>query len=335
MSCLTVEVGNLLLSVIIPAYNCKDTLSAAVFSVAENFKDTEIIIIDDGSADETPSVIDDLKSIYSCIVTKRILNSGPANARNEGLKLAQGDFVMFIDSDDTFDKNTFKTVSETLTPDTDLLIFGFKQNFLGRAEDKIYSLDSPFTTDEYYKNNLLNQVWNKVYRRDFLLSNNTLFKDYRYGEDRIFNAEVLKNSPRVKTIPDVLYNYNIDKSVSLISGYIPEKFDACKVINRYYKELCTNKSTADYMFLKNIVSCMTVLFADNCNLSLKEKKSVIKVIITDEDVKNTMESEQPSTANEIIRKIIKTENVNVNYLFAFSVAFIQKHFLQFFLKFRK
>ena len=74
MSCLTVEVGNLLLSVIIPAYNCKDTLSAAVFSVAENFKDTEIIIIDDGSADETPSVLDDLKSIYSCIVTKRIQN---------------------------------------------------------------------------------------------------------------------------------------------------------------------------------------------------------------------------------------------------------------------
>lgn len=335
MSCLTVEVGNLLLSVIIPAYNCKDTLSATVFSVAENFKDTEIIIIDDGSADETPSVIDDLKSIYSCIVTKRIQNSGPANARNEGLKLAQGDFVMFIDSDDTFERNTFKTVSEALTPDTDLLIFGFRQNFLGRAEDKIYSSDAPFTTDEYYKNNLLNQVWNKGYRREFLINNNIFFRDYRYGEDRIFNAEVLGHSPVVKAVADVLYNYNIDKSVSLISGYIPEKFDACKIINRHYSGLCRDKATADYMFLKNIVSCMTVLFADNCKLTVKEKKAVIKRIISDEDVKNAMESKQDSTANEIIRKIIKTENVNINYLFAFSVAFIQKHFLPVFLKFRK
>lgn len=324
----------MLLSVIIPAYNCKDTLSAAVQSVAENFKGTEIIIIDDGSTDETPSVINSLKNRYSCIKSERILNSGPANARNVGIKKAQGEFIMFIDSDDTFTENTSETVRANLDEDTDMLIFGFRQNFLGRAEDKIYSLDSPFTTDEYYKNNLLNQVWNKAYRREFLVKNNILFKNYKYGEDRIFNAEVLKNSPVVKAIPDVLYNYNIDKSVSLISGYTPEKFDACKEINRYYSELCTDKATADYMFLKNIVSCMTVLFADNCKLTSKEKKAVIKEIISDQDVKNAMKSKQNSTANEIIRKIIKTRNVYLNYLFAFSVAFVQKNMLPIFLKFR-
>ena len=188
---------------------------------------------------------------------------------------------------------------------------------------------------EYYRNNLLNQVWNKAYKRDFLIRNNIFFKDFRYGEDRIFNAEVLNYSPVVKSIPDVLYNYIIDKSVSLISGYIPEKFDACKEINRYYSYLCKDKSTADYMFLKNIVSCMTVLFADNCKLTRKEKKAVIKEIISDKDVKNAMKSKQNSTANEIIRKIVKTENANINYLFSFSVAFIQKHFLPLFLKFRK
>ncbi len=325
----------MLISVIIPAYNCKDTLSAAVFSVAENFKDTEIIIIDDGSTDETPEKIENLKKSYNCIISKRITNAGPANARNEGIKTAQGDFIMFLDSDDTFSENTFSTIMQHLTDDTDILIFGFRQNFLGRADDKIYSLESPFTTDEYYRNNLLNQVWNKAYKREFLIRNNIIFKNYRYGEDRIFNAEVLKHSPVVKSIPDVLYNYIIDKSVSLISGYIPEKFDACKEINRYYADLCEDKSTADYMFQKNIVSCMTVLFADNCNLSSEEKKSVIKDIITDTDVKKSMESNQSSTANEIIRKIIRTENVFLNYMFAFSVAIIQKHFLPVFLKFRK
>lgn len=334
MSCLTVEVGNLLLSVIIPAYNCKDTLSAAVNSVAENFKDTEIIIIDDGSTDETPSVINILKNSYSCIVTERIKNSGPANARNYGISKASGDFIMFLDSDDSFRKKTYETVTKNLTENTDLLIFGFRQNFLGRAEDKIYSLGSPFSVDEYYRNNLLNQVWNKVYRRSFLLKNNISFKDYRYGEDRIFNAEVLKHSPVVKSIPDVLYNYNIDKSVSLISGYIPEKFDACKEINRHYSELCTDKSTADYMFLKNIVSCMTVLFADNCNLNNKEKKLQIKTIVSDDAVKQAL-SEKQNSVNEIIRKIIKSENVNLNFFFAFATAFIQKNMLPLFLKFRK
>ena len=335
MSCLIIEVENLLLSVIIPAYNCKDTLSAAVNSVAENFKDTEIIIIDDGSTDETPELIADLKKTYDCIVTERIKNSGPANARNYGISKASGDFIMFLDSDDTFEIQTYETVRNKLTDNADLLIFGFRQNFLGRADDKIYSLPSPFDIDEFYRNNLLNQVWNKVYRREFLLKNNIHFKDYRYGEDRIFNADVLKCEPDVIAIPDVLYNYNIDKSVSLISGYIPEKFDACKEINRCYSELCKDKKTSCYMFLKNIVSCMTVLFADNCRLTKKEKKAVIKEIISDKDVKTAMEEKQTSAANEIIRKIIHTESVTMNYLFAFSVAFIQKHFLPLFLKFRK
>lgn len=325
----------MLLSVIIPAYNCKDTLSAAVDSVAENFKDTEVIIIDDGSTDETPELIEYLKKSYNCIVTERIKNSGPANARNYGISKASGNFIMFLDSDDTFEIKTYNTVSQNLTDNIDLLIFGFRQNFLGRADDKIYSLSSPFDIDEFYRNNLLNQVWNKAYRREFLLKNNIHFKDYRYGEDRIFNADVLKCEPDVIAIPDVLYNYNIDKSVSLISGYTPEKFDSCKEINRYYSALCKDKKTSDYMFLKNIVSCMTVLFADNCRLTKKEKKAVIKEIISDTDVKTAMESEQTSAANEIIRKIIKTENVTMNYLFAFTVAFIQKHFLPLFLKFRK
>lgn len=325
----------MLISVIIPAYNCRDTLKEAVKSVAESFTDTEIIIIDDGSTDETPMLIENLCNNYKIIKALRISNSGPAFARNEGIKLAAGDYIMFIDSDDTFEKNAFEAVREELDGKTDILIFGFKQNFLGRAEDKIYSLNSPFAVDEYYKNNLLNQVWNKAYKREFLIKNNIFFENYKYGEDRIFNAQVLGCSPLVKAIPDVLYNYNIDKSVSLISGYTPEKFDACKEINRYYSALCTDKQTADYMFLKNIVSCMTVLFADNCKLTTKAKKAEIAKIISDEAVKKAMKSKQDSTANEIIRKIIKTENVFLNYMFAFSVAFIQKNMLPLFLKFRK
>ena len=242
---------------------------------------------------------------------------------------------MFIDSDDTFESHACEKITAELTSDTDMLIFGFRQCFFGRAEDKIYSLNSPFNVDEYYKGNLLNQVWNKVFRREFLNSNSIRFKHYRYGEDRIFNAEALKCSPAVKAIPDILYNYNIDKSVSLISGYIPEKFDSCKIINSYFSTLCKNKGIADFMFLKNILSCMTVLFADNCKLTSKEKKNEIRKILTDESVKKSLCEKQSGKANEIIRKIIKSGNLTVNYWFAFAVAFCQKHFLPLFLKFRK
>ncbi len=325
----------MLLSVVIPAYNCKNSLTAAVDSVAVSFRDTEIIIIDDGSNDGTENTINSLCRKYPFVVSKRFDNSGPAKARNEGIKLAKGDYIMFLDSDDSFASNTFDIVENALQSKPELLIFGFKQCFEGKAPDKIYTLDSPFTVDEYYKNNLLNQVWNKAYKADFIRKNNICFSDYKYGEDRLFNAEVLRHNPNVTAIPDVLYNYNIDKSVSLISGYIPEKFEACKKINNVFSALCKDKATTDFMFLKNVVSCMTVLFAENCKLKTKEKKAKIKEIVCDADVIKLVKSTQNGKANEIIRRIIKTKNISLNYLFAFAVAFCQKYMLPLFLIFRK
>lgn len=321
------------LSIIIPAYNCSETLKTAVSSVV-GYDDTEIIIVDDGSTDSTENVIDELKNKYINIICRKQTNSGPASARNTGIMLAKGKYIMFLDSDDSFEQGAIDIILSAVTNDIDMLIFGFKQRFYGRADDKIYSLDSPFSVDEFYKNNLLNQVWNKAYKKSFITDNGICFSDYRYGEDRIFNANILCANPVVKSIPDVLYNYNIDKSVSLISGFIPEKFEACKTIHSYYSKLCES-NVSNYMFMKNILSCMTVLFADNCKLTRKQKKLKIKEIVSDRIVISSMNEKQQGFANEIVRKIIKSSNVNLNYIFAYSVSICQKYMLPLFLKFRK
>ncbi len=321
------------LSIIIPAYNCEDTLEAAVLS-AEAFVDAEIIIVNDGSADSTQQITDSLKTKNPKIRSVMQKNQGPAKARNTGIEIAAGEYLMFLDSDDTFKDNAADIVPIGLEDSPDVLIFGFVQRFSNMAPDKEYSLSSPFSVDEYYKSNLLNQVWNKAYKREFILNNNIRFKDYRYGEDRIFNAQVLSFSPKVKAIGDILYNYNIDRSLSLISGYIPEKFDSCKEINRYYSDLCSDKTVADYMFLKNLVSCMTVLFAENCKLNTKQKKAEIKKLLNDNAVKDNLNAKLCG-ADEIIRRIIKTRLTNLNFLVAFLISFIQKNMLPLFLKFRK
>lgn len=336
MSCLTNDEGAVnMISIIIPAYNCSETLAAAVESAAaQDFDSIEIIIIDDGSSDSTHAVISSLQDKYSFIKSVRTENGGPAKARNCGIRESTGDYIMFLDSDDTFSDGIFKKIEPLLKNTPDMLIFGFRQNFYGRSEDKIYSPDTEFEIDTFYKNNLLNQVWNKVYLADFIKENDITFKDYKYGEDRLFNADVLDLSPTVETLPDILYNYNIDKSVSLISGYIPEKFTACKEINRRFSSLCENKTVANYMFIKNIVSCMTVLFAENCNLTRKEKKYEVKRILSDDVVRATVKNKQSAVTAKIIRLIIKTNCVSLNYLFAETVAVCQKKLLPLFLKFR-
>lgn len=324
----------MLISVIIPAFNCAETLCAAVESAVTDFSDLEILIIDDGSEDTTPTVISSLKEKYACIRSIRTANGGPANARNTGIENACGDYIMFIDSDDAFESDIYRAVIPILKDEPDMVIFGFRQHFAGLAEDKIYSLNEPFTVDAYYKNNLLNQVWNKVYKREFLIRHHILFSDYKYGEDRLFNADALRHSPTVATLPDILYRYNIDKSVSLISGYEPKKFDACKEIYKQFSALCNQQDTVLYMFLKNILSCMTVLYADNCKLSKKEREAEVKRIITDKTVRETMTNRQVGTANELIRRIIKTENTRLNLILAKGIALCQKRFLSLFLKFR-
>lgn len=325
----------MLISVIIPAFNCQDTLANAVKSViGADFSSYEIIIIDDGSQDGTPAVISSLKEKYEAVKSIRTQNGGPAKARNAGLNAAKGEYIMFLDSDDEYEKDIFSVVAPALNSSPDLVIFGFRQRFAGKAEDKIYSPSSPFDIDGYYKNNLLNQVWNKAYKKSFLDENNIRFSDYRYGEDRIFNGDALLRSPVVEALPQVLYSYNIDGSVSLISGYTEKKFDACKEIYAKFSFLCNDARTVNYMFLKNVLSCMTVLYAGNCRLTKEEKRKEAEKIITDETVKKAMKEKQDSAYREIIRRIIATQNISLNLTFAKTVAICQKKFLPIFLKFR-
>ena len=325
----------MLLSLIIPAYNCEKTLNKAVFSVTgQNFDDIEIIIVDDGSTDLTPEIINSIAEKHLNVVSKRIDNSGPAFARNNGLEIAGGEYIMFLDSDDDFKDGSLKIIENALSSKPDILIFGFSQNFEGKAKNKIYSPDSDFSIDRLYKNNLLNSVWNKAYKRSFLIKNNIRFSGYRYGEDRIFNCGALRCSPSVKCIPDVLYNYNIDKGVSLISGYIPDKLDSCKIIFENFSGLCIDKDIPRYMFLKNILSCMTVLFAGNCTLTNKEKIAYIKNLINDTTVHEAMKKPFKGKTAEFIRRIIYSKNTVINFVFSKSVAACQKRLLPLFLKFR-
>lgn len=319
-----------------PAYNCKYTVKNAIGSVLrQSFSDFELIIADDGSTDGTSELLDETESECKEIKVLHGENGGPGAARNAGISAASGDYILFLDSDDEFMKYAFEVISENLSSDScDMFIFGFKQRFFGKAPDRIYSYEGEPDIDILYENNLLNQVWNKAFKREFLIKNNILFGGYRYGEDRLFNGDCLEKKPEISVIPYVLYNYNIDDKTSLISGYVPEKFDACKEIYERFSRLCVNRGTADKMFLKNILSCLTVLYADNCPLTNEEKVKEADRILNDESVKKAMSEKQDSASIEIIRRIINTKKPGLNLKFARAVSDCQKNLLPVFLKFR-
>jgi glycosyltransferase involved in cell wall biosynthesis len=130
------------ISVIIPVYNGEDFLRSTLEAVfAQDYPAHEVIVVDDGSKDSTPEII---QSYGSRIVSRRIANSGPSVARNEGMKLVTGDWIAFLDADDLWFRNKLKRQAEMAEkfPDIEFICcdYAVRYDFLGFRMTKHFSI---------------------------------------------------------------------------------------------------------------------------------------------------------------------------------------------------
>src|SRR5882672_3604168 len=127
-----------LVSTIIPVYNRAAMLCEAVASVlAQTYRPVEIIIIDDGSTDDTPATIAGLAAAHPEIRTHRIANSGPGTAREEGRKLARGEFIQHLDSDDLLPPRRFELLVAALHAHPDAGVAYGMSRYCDRAGNEI------------------------------------------------------------------------------------------------------------------------------------------------------------------------------------------------------
>lgn len=317
-------------SVIMPAYNAQNTIIHAVDSLeTQSFRDFEIIIVDDGSKDQTPLVVEQLKKKYANIRSVRIKNGGPANARNAGLGLVGGRYVLFLDSDDAYLPGSLQTIHDALiADDPDILIYGFR----------IYNRDTDTYFHEYhptehwcrplaeidfsalYTNNLLNQIWNKAYRSDFLRRIGVTFPDHRYGEDRLFVIASCRKADRIAVCPEELYDYVLGNEDSLVHSYHADKFQVCCQIHERIQLLVQqgtggNPEALNYMFIKSVFSCMTDLCGKKTPLSSREKRAQIRSMICQEMVITAAANCRcPNAAVRVICMVMRSRSGWLNYL---------------------
>ena len=324
-------------SVIIPAYNCAGSIKRAYNSVArQGSDDIEIIIVDDGSVDDTPELIRDTAARDSRVKLIFQKNSGPASARNAGLAAADGDYILFLDSDDTFRDGSLKKISAA-PEDAKLIIFGFSQNFVQTGSSAVYVPTIPFDVDSYYTGNLLNPVWNKAFKREWLAENNILFKNYRFAEDRIFSADCIKACKNTESdiyiLPEVLYNYEVAGKDSLVSSWYPEKFLGCAAAYDVFEELCSSEQAPSYMFIKNLLSCMTVMFAPGTSLTDKQLKSQLCLMLNDNTTRRALEAEPCGGLHiKLLRAIFRLRSPGLACLTGKTVYQIQTKCLPLFIK---
>lgn len=227
------------LSIIIPVYNVEEYLRECLESVYSLNIKKEIILVDDESPDNSWKIIDEYKIKYpeETIVIKQ-KNTGLSGARNKGLKNAIGEYVIFVDSDDFIQKEKFeKSFYETYKDRLDIGI-GNGNYYYKNGDIK------PFNRSDKIKKNIIltgkkyfelavktgshrDEVWDDIYKRDFLEKNNLKFLEGLCHEDTLFSIEALIKAKKVKYIDSDFYMYR--QRENSIMTKLNERTESCKI----------------------------------------------------------------------------------------------------------
>ena len=286
-------VQSLKVTVIMPAFNSEKYIERSVKSVlSQTYDNLELIVVDDGSTDRTGQILRRLGADDSRLRIIRTENHGPAEARNAALaQLGKDtDFVTFIDADDELLPDTLAYAMESAACGAELILMGFviveedgREREYCEFDCLVRPEDMHTAFPRLYKANLLNQVWGKFYSARRLREKGFRFKDYLWGEDRLFVFDYLEDCPLIAVRSECKYRYIMHAGESLISRFYPRKFQVCIEADIRAQELCEKFGVSDdadlrYMFSKSVFSCITTLFVPGCTLSNEGRLIYIREI---------------------------------------------------------
>lgn len=287
------------LSVIIPVYNVEKYLEQCVESVVhQNLDHYEIILVDDGSTDNSGSICDFLQARHKELKVIHKENGGLSDARNKGLEVAKGEYIIFMDSDDWWNPDV--CVSDILTcllksPSTEMCLFSsldyLNGSYFKRAEHS--RLKNIKTSDvySYYRDLLSNgnlevSACTKVLKRSFLLGNSLFFKNGLLGEDNEWMIRLLRVLKHVMVIDEPLYicRRRRDGSITatIKSKNISDLLSIIMSSIKYYKKNSNSQlKTLEFCFCAYLWFCALAL---SCQLDEHEKSSLKPVFAKTREV---------------------------------------------------
>ena len=234
------------ISIIIPIYNVEKYLDYCLKSIIEQtYKNLEIILINDGSTDNSLEICYKYKKIDKRIILIDNKNHGVSYSRNKGIDVATGKYIVFVDSDDTIDKNyIFELVNANKDNFYDIVMVNFKDVFIKNDEKKVeYNninvnlLSVRFFDDYYYIKSIVRSPWGKLFKRDIIEKNNIKFPvEISLGEDYVFNMQYYRFVKHYRYVNKHLYNYFHRNRKCLSKGYTIDSFDKQIEIIKKQKE---------------------------------------------------------------------------------------------------
>ena len=216
--------------------------------VNQTFSDYELLLINDGSTDGSDAICRRYAEAYPQIRYFAKENGGVSSARNLGLEQAQGEYVLFVDSDDFVSEDYFESISMNIgSSDPDLLMFGYR-NFDGKkfaaTKTNFFLAQSEiqiaYQVSSIMKGCLFSSLWNKVFRRNIIRQFQLHFvNDLSIGEDLLFIFSYAMHIQSIASVEDHLYNVDVSDGSSLsrkARSYLTQQL--MKVNHRMYAAYC-------------------------------------------------------------------------------------------------
>ena len=251
-------------SIILPTYNVAPYLERCVQSVLDQrFYDFELILVDDGSTDESGEICDRLGTQHTCIRVIHKANGGLSSARNAGLETARGEYIWWVDSDDWIAEDALNILfqaSSSQKPDmvkcNYVRVEGDERPFCSNARPGLHEKEAKkalLDTAMLMPSRFCLSVWSHIYRREFLEKNKLTFVSERIigSEDYLFNLQALAVAESIRVIPQQLYFYELREG-SLSQRYkkdLPDRYirlytqlrqfyDEIGLLGRYERKIC-------------------------------------------------------------------------------------------------
>lgn len=281
--------NNILLSIIVPVYNVESYLDQCLDSIIKNYnKNIEVILVDDGSKDNSGKICDSYAEKYNFIKVKHRTNGGLSAARNTGIDLAEGKYIWFVDSDDYISDNSILDIFTRIKEDVDVVV-GNYCIFCGDETKEVYQDFIKINDNELlfeYFNRLGNVSYAAVrfiVKKELIIKNNLRFVEGIYHEDEEWTPRVLCCAKSFSVIEDVIYHYRVGNSNSIMGMKNPKKIrDKIFISNLIYEEVKkTDTDNSMNEFLKSRIAHNYIVALNEVNLYSDEEKKELLIELKD------------------------------------------------------
>ena len=295
-------------SLIIPAYNVEKYIKKCLDSVLnQTYNNYEIIIINDGSTDNTSKILESYKSNKKIKIINQE-NKGLSNARNTGVSNAKGDYILFIDSDDFIEKELLEILNKTIK-DEDLVRFQIKildetnKIIKEYKEETFNNLNGIEAFNKLSKYNLVELAVCYAYKKDTFLKNNYKFEEKTYHEDFGLIPYIIISSKKVTSINYIGYNYLQRKNSIMNNTDYKKEIKKSNDVLKHYKNLIkwSQNIKGDLTIYKSFIANSVIL--KSLNLKEKDYKNYIKKLKEYKVYDNLLTNNKENKIKKILIKI--------------------------------